>query len=57
VTERDQPLITFERREATEPAPRDVFEEDAFDRLLCTEAEDLFERRTDEPYCRDEARL
>jgi hypothetical protein len=57
VAERDQPLATLERGEATEPASRDVFEENALDRLLCTEAEDLFERRADEPYGRDEARL
>jgi hypothetical protein len=54
VAERDQPLATLERGEATEPASR---EENALDRLLCTEAEDLFERRADEPYGRDEARL
>jgi hypothetical protein len=57
VAERDQALVTFEPREATKPASRDVFQEDAFDRLLCTEVEDLFERRADEPYGRDEARL
>jgi hypothetical protein len=57
VAERDQPLVAFEPGEATEPASRDVFQEDALDRLLCTEVEDLFERRIDEPYGRDEARL
>ena len=57
VAERDQPLVALERGEATEPAPRDVFEEDALDRLLCTEVEDLVERRADEPCGRDEARL
>jgi hypothetical protein len=57
VAERDQPLATLERGEATEPASRDVFEENALDRLLCTEVEDLFQRRADEPYGRDEARL
>jgi len=57
VAERDQPLLAFQTGEATEPASRDVFEENALDRLLCTEAEDLLERRTDEPYGRDEARL
>jgi hypothetical protein len=57
VAERDQPLVTFECGEATEPASRDVFQEDALDRLLCTEVEGLFERRIDEPYGRDEARL
>jgi hypothetical protein len=57
MAERDQPLVTFERGEATEPAPGDVLEEDALDRLLGTEVEDLLERRADEPYDRDEARL
>jgi len=57
VAERDQPLVAFERGEATEPASRDVFQKDALDRLLRTEVEDLLERRTDEPYGRDEARL
>jgi hypothetical protein len=57
VTERDQSLVTLERGEATEPATRDVFEENALDRLLCTEVEDLFKRRADEPNGRDEARL
>jgi hypothetical protein len=57
VAERDQPLVTLEPGEATEPASRDVFQEDALDRLLCTEVEDLLERRTDEPYGRDQARL
>ena len=52
-----KPLVALERGEATEPAPRDVLEEDALDRLLRAEVEDLFERRTDEPYGRDEARL
>jgi hypothetical protein len=57
VAERDQPIVTFERGEATEPSPRDVLEEDALDRLLCTEVEDLVERRADEPCGRDQARL
>ena len=57
MAERGQPLVAFERGEATEPASRDVFQEDALDRLLCTEVEDLLERRIDEPYGRDEARL
>jgi hypothetical protein len=57
VTERDQALVTFECGKATEPASRDVFEEDALDRLLCAEVEGLFERRIDEPCGRDEARL
>jgi hypothetical protein len=57
VTQRDQPVGARECGEAAEPAPRDVLEEDALDRLLCTEVEGLFERRTDEPYGRDQARL
>jgi len=57
VAERNQPVVTFERREATEPATRDVLEEDALDRLLCTEVEDLVQRRADEPCGRDQARL
>jgi hypothetical protein len=57
VAERDQPLLAFEPGEATEPTSRDVLQEDALDRFLCTEVEDLLERRTDEPYGRDEARL
>ena len=57
MAESDQPLVAFEPGEATESASCDVFEEDALDRLLCTEVEDLFERRTDEPYGRDQARL
>jgi hypothetical protein len=57
MAERDQPLVAFERGEATQPTPGDVLEEDALDRLLGTEVEDLLERRADEPYDRDEARL
>jgi len=57
VAKRDQPLVTFESGEATEPASCDVLQEDALDRLLRTEVEGLIERRVDEPYGRDEARL
>jgi hypothetical protein len=57
VTERDQRSATRNGGELAEAAPRDVFEEDSFDRLLCTEGEDLFERRVDEPFVRDGARL
>jgi hypothetical protein len=57
VAERDQPSVAGERGEAAEPAPRDVLEEDALDRLFGAEAESLFERRTDEPFGRDQARL
>jgi hypothetical protein len=57
VTERDETLVSLERGEAAEPSTRDVLEEDALDRLLCTEVEDLVQRRADEPCGRDEARL
>jgi hypothetical protein len=57
VTERDQRSATRNGGELAEAAPRDVFEEDSFNRLLCTEGEDLFERRVDEPFVRDGARL
>jgi hypothetical protein len=57
VAERNEPVVALERREPTKPAPRDVLEEDALDRLLCTEVEDLVERRADEPCGRDQARL
>jgi hypothetical protein len=57
MAERDQLPVTFERGEATEPAPGDVLEEDALDRLLGAEVEDLFESRADEPCDRDQARL
>jgi hypothetical protein len=57
VAERNQPPVALERGEAPEAAPGDVLEEDALDRLLATEVEDLVERRADEPCDRDEARL
>jgi hypothetical protein len=57
VAERDEVAGALERREAAEPAPRDVLEEDALDRSRGAEAEDLLERRADEPCGRDEARL
>jgi hypothetical protein len=57
MAERDQPPVTFERGEATQPAPGDVLQEDALDRLLGTEVENLLERRADEPCDRDQARL
>jgi hypothetical protein len=47
VTERDDGAVSLERGEAAEPAPRDVLEEDALDRLLCAEGENLIERRID----------
>jgi hypothetical protein len=57
VAERDERAVSFERGEAPEPAPRDVLEEDALDRLPRAEAENLVERRVDEPCGCDEARL
>jgi hypothetical protein len=57
VAERNQPVVAFERREAPEPTARDVLEEDALDRFLGAEAEDLVQRRADEPCGRDQARL
>ena len=49
VAERDERAVALERGEAAEPAPRDVLEEDALDRLLRAEGENLIERRVDEP--------
>jgi hypothetical protein len=57
VTQCDELVIARDRREATQPASRDVLEEDALDRILRTEVEDLFERRTDEPFVCDVPRL
>jgi hypothetical protein len=57
VAERDEPVLRRDGGEAAEPAARDVLEEDALDRLLGAEREDLLERRGDEPYGRDQARL
>jgi hypothetical protein len=57
VAERDQAAVAGDRREPTEPAARDVLEEDALDRLRRTEGESLVERRADEPFGRDQARL
>jgi hypothetical protein len=57
VTERDQPIVARERRELPEAAPRDVLEEDSLDRFLRAELQDLLERRVDEPFVRDGARL
>jgi hypothetical protein len=57
VTKRDQLVVTCDRGELAEAAPRDVLEEDALDRLLRAEREDLLERRVDEPFVRDGARL
>jgi hypothetical protein len=57
VAERDQLVSARERGEATETASCDVLEEDALDRLLRAEVENLLERRCDEPCVRDAARL
>jgi hypothetical protein len=57
VAQGDECAGALERREAAEPAPRDVLEEDALDRSSGAEAEDLLEGRADEPCGRDEARL
>ena len=48
VAEGSQPSVLGGRAEAAEPAARDVLEEDALDRLLCAEVEDLVEPRVDE---------
>jgi hypothetical protein len=57
VAERDQRLVARDRGELPEPATRDVLEEDTLDRILRTEVEDLLERRNDELFGRDGARL
>jgi hypothetical protein len=57
VAEGDEDPGPLERREPAEAAARDVLEEDALDRSRGAEAEDLLERRADEPCGRDEARL
>ena len=43
-----QPAAVAQRDEPAEPAPRDVFEEDALDRILRAEGEDLAQRGLDE---------
>ena len=48
MTERRQGSFALDGAEAAEPAPRDVLEEDALDRLLRAEVEDLVEPRVDE---------
>jgi hypothetical protein len=53
VTERGQAAGVGESGEATEPATRDVLEEDAFDRILGAEDEDLVERRIDGDHVHD----
>jgi hypothetical protein len=49
VAERKKCTVALERGEPSQPPPCDVLEEDALDRLLRTEGEDLVERRTDVP--------
>ena len=48
VAEREELPSVRESHEPTEPAPRDVFEEDALDRILRAEAKDLVPLRLDE---------
>jgi hypothetical protein len=57
VAEGDELAAVLERGEASEPASRDVLEEDALDRLPRAEVEDLVERRADEPDGRDKGTL
>jgi hypothetical protein len=57
VTERRETVVTAKRAEPAEPAARDVLEEHTLDRLLGAEGEDLLERRIDEPFGSDQARL
>jgi hypothetical protein len=57
MTERRETVVTTKRAEPAEPAARDVLEEHALDRLLGAEGEDLLERRIDEPFGGDQARL
>jgi hypothetical protein len=57
MAERVQLAPTLECREAPEPASRDVLEEDALDRVLRAEREDLLERWVDEPCSRDQVTL
>jgi hypothetical protein len=45
VTQSGQRLVVGERGEAAEPAPRDVLQEDALDRIFSAEREDLLEVR------------
>jgi hypothetical protein len=45
VAERPEPTVPLHRREAAEPAARDVLEEDALDGVLRAEREDLLHVR------------
>jgi hypothetical protein len=57
VTQRNEPLVARKSGELPEAAPSDVLEENPLDRLLRTELQDLLERRVDEAFFRDGARL
>jgi hypothetical protein len=57
VAERRKPFVASEPGEPAEPAPGDVLEEHALDRLLGAEGENLVERRIDEPVGFDQAKL
>ena len=48
MAESDELLVVREPDESAEPAPRDVLEEDALDRILGAEAQDLLARGVDE---------
>jgi hypothetical protein len=48
VTERQKLSALSSRDETPEPSPRDVFEEDSFNRILGAETEDLLPLRLDE---------
>ena len=48
VAQSHEPAAALDAGEPPEPAPRDVLEEDALDRLLPAEVEDLVEPRIDE---------
>jgi hypothetical protein len=57
VAEGDELAVVLECGEAPEPAARDVFEEDALDRLPRAEGKYLVERRADTPDCLDKSKL
>ena len=48
MAERDEPAVLGHSGEAAEAAARDVLEEDALDRILRAEGEDLLQGRLDE---------
>jgi hypothetical protein len=57
VTQRDKAVVRGDGGEPSQPATRDVLEEDTLDRVLRAEGEDLVEPWADEPFGRDQARL